>query len=66
MALNVVELKAVSALIVRARGLIEDALVIAEAGADVAVKTRVKTLLFRAKDTLDDIDGRAAAAEKRP
>ena len=66
MALSVVELKAVSALIVRARGLIEDALVIAEAGADVAVKTKIKTLLFRTKDTLDDIDGRAATAEKQP
>ena len=42
MTLGVVELKAISALIVRARGLIEDALVIAEAGADIAVETKVK------------------------
>ena len=40
MALSVVELKAVSALIVRARGLIEDALVIAEAGGTLRLRPR--------------------------
>ena len=66
MALGVVELKAIAAILVRARGLIEDALVIAEDGADIAVAAKLKPLLFRARDTQADIDGRVTAAEKKP
>ena len=64
MALGVAELKAISALLARVRHLTEDALVIAEDGADIAVAAKLKSLLFRAKDTQADIDGRVTAAEK--
>lgn len=65
MALSVGELKAIAALLSRARQLIEDALVIAEDGADIAVAAKLKPLLFRAKDTQADIDGRVTAAENQ-
>ena len=62
MALGVAELKAISALLARVRQFTEDALMIAEDGADIAVAAKLKPLLFRAKDTQADIDARLAAA----
>ena len=62
MALGVVELKAIEALIARAKQFVNDALTIADAAGDVGVVRKIKPLLARVADVEQDIAGRIRAA----
>lgn len=64
MPMGVHELKAVSTLIARATQFVQDALTVAEMGADIAVQRSIKPLLARARDVQTEIDGRLKAAER--
>jgi len=62
MALAVHELKAIEALIARAKMFVTDALTIADSANDAAVVRKIKPLLARVSDVEQDIQGRVKSA----
>ena len=62
MPLDVSEMKAIAALVTRAKLFVQDALTIADAANDIAVVRKIKPLLARTADVEMDIEGRIKSA----